>query len=121
MYTHENYLWGLVAYALGFLCILPALIIATRWAIPWSIPRNVVRLFFAALLLTPARAYTDMYYLAPAWMVAAFEFVRPSSVEGPARAITAIVVSFAVLLLIYATWLLASRFLIQPRFRSVKR
>lgn len=114
MYSHENYIWGLVAYGVGFICILPMVLIVTRKLIPWTVPRNLIRLFFVALLLTPVKAYTDMYYLAPAWMVAAFEFVRPTSVEGPARAVSVIVLSFGALVLAYLLWLIV-RHIVYPR------
>jgi hypothetical protein len=39
-------------------------------------------------------------------MVVLFEFVRPSSVEGAARALTPIVVTFAGLIAVYMAWLL---------------
>lgn len=111
MYTHENYQWGLVAYVLGFLLILPLVFSITRVLIPWAIPRNLVRLAFAAVLLTPVRAYTDMYFLAPAWMVAFFEYFKPTSVEGPARAVTPIVICFAALLVAYLGWIFLRHFL----------
>lgn len=114
MYTDENYLWGLVAYGLGFLLILPMLLWATRFVIPWRGVRTVVRLFFVALLITPVRAYTDMHYLAPAWLVAGFEFFQPTSPEGPARSIVPILVVFAGLLLVALVWHLVRR---KPRGR----
>lgn len=110
MYSHENYLWGLVAYGLGFLLLLPLMLRFTRFVIPWKSLRTVVLLLFLAVLLTPVKAYNDMYFLAPAWMVALFEFVRPSSVEGSARAVTPIVVVFAGLLLAALAWVLLRRY-----------
>jgi len=104
MYSQENYIWGLVAYGMGFLMILPALLWVTRVTVPWQIPRALVRLFFVALLLTPVKAYNDMHFLAPAWVVAAFEFMKPSSVEGPARALTPMVVVFAGLVVACCLW-----------------
>jgi len=104
MYSHENYIWGLVAYAVGFLFMLPLLLFMARALIPWRILRHVLGLFFAALLLTPVKAYTDMYFLAPAWIVAAFELARPTSIEGPARALTPMVVVFVGLLAAYMAW-----------------
>ncbi len=109
MYTDENYLWGLVAYGLGFLLILPMLLWATRFVIPWRGVRTVVRLFLVALLITPVRAYTDMHYLAPAWLVAGFEFFQPTSPEGPARSVAPIVIVFAALLLVALIWHLVQR------------
>jgi len=101
MYTHENYIWGLVAYGVGFLLMLPFFLLIARALIPWRIPRDLVGLLIAAVLLTPARAYTDMYFLAPAWIVAAFELAQPTSIEGPARALTPMAVVFAVLVAVY--------------------
>lgn len=93
MYTHENYTWGLVAYGIGFVLALPLWFKFTRWAIPWAFPRTLARILFAVLLLTPVRAYTDMDFLAPAWLVAMFEFFKPTSVDGPARALTPLVIA----------------------------
>ena len=106
MYTMENYVWGLVAYGLGCLLILPLTWKLTRVLIPWSPPRVIVRLFAAAFLLTPVNAYEDMDFLAPAWVVAGFEMVRPTTVEGPFRAIMPMLAVFVAALVLYGVYLL---------------
>lgn len=104
MYTHENYTWGLVAYGIGFALALPLWFKLTRLAFPWPFPRTLARLLFAVLLLTPVRAYTDMDFLAPAWLVAFFEFFKPTSVDGPARALTPLTVALAVAFALALAW-----------------
>ena len=115
MYTDENYLWGLVAYGIGFLCLVPLLYKVSTKLLPWRFLRYLFWLLVIAVLLTPVRAYTDMDFLAPAWIVALFEFVRPTSQEGPARAITPIVIAIGGLLL-----LLLSSYLVAVFFRRRK-
>lgn len=100
MYTNENYLWGLVAYGVGFLLMMPLLYKLSRAVLPWRFLRQLFWVLVIAALLTPVRAYTDMAFLAPAWMVALFEFIRPMSQEGPARAVTPIVMAGGGLLLL---------------------
>ncbi|MCK9564166.1 MAG: hypothetical protein M0R02_15750 [Bacteroidales bacterium] len=107
MYTMENYVWGLVAYGLGCLLMLPLTWRLTRLLIPWSPPRVIVRLFAAAFLLTPVKAYEDMDFLAPAWVVAGFELVRPTTVEGPFRAIMPMLAVFLAGVLLYVGFVLA--------------
>jgi len=84
MYTTENYVWGLLVYLLGFLILLPI-----GWhftgKIPWSTVRHLTRLVCIVLAVTPAKAYTDMYFLAPAWIVIAFELLSPTTEAGAAR------------------------------------
>lgn len=115
MYSQENYFWGLVVYGLGFLLIVPALYHVLRVAMPWRPGRVVLWILVAVLLLTPVRAYTDMDFLAPAWVVALFEFVRTTSQEGPARAITPMVVALGGALLAAAGGFFIKRRLIDPR------
>lgn len=107
MYTYENYIWGLVAYGLGCLLVLPLTWKLTRLAISWSPPRMILRLLLAAFFLTPIKAYQDMDYLAPAWVVAAFEMVRPTTVEGPFRAIMPMLAVFLALVGLYGLGMLA--------------
>lgn len=107
MYTMENYVWGLVAYGLGCLLMLPLTWKLTRLLIPWGPPRAIVRLFAAALLLTPVKAYEDLHFLAPAWVVAGFELVQPTTVEGPFRAIMPMLVVFFAAVLLYLGFVLA--------------
>jgi len=115
MYTLENYIWGLVAYALGCLLILPACWKTTRVLIPWAPPRAIVRLLLAALILTPVKAYEDMMFIAPARVVATFEVFRPSTVEGPFRAIMPVVAVFLGLVMLYILVVLARYFVRRGR------
>jgi hypothetical protein len=103
MYSIENYIWGLVAYLLGFLMMLPLGWKLTGF-IPWSWPRRVLRTFLFALFLTPVKAYPDVGFLAPAWVVAAFELFQPSSELGALRALVPILVVFVVLLAALVAW-----------------
>ncbi len=107
MYTMENYVWGLVAYGLGCLLVLPLCWKLTRALIPWTPPRVITRLFIAVFLLTPVRAYEDTQFFAPAWVVAGFEAVRPTTVEGPFRAIMPMLAVFVAVVALYGAWLLA--------------
>lgn len=89
MYSEENYIWGLVAYGLGVVLVLPAMLKVTALVMPWkflSPLKLVVRAFFVVLLVTPVYAYKETTFFAPAWMVAAFETISPSTPEGPALA-----------------------------------
>ncbi len=110
MYSQENYLWGLVAYGLGILLVMPAMFKVTGWVMPWKPLRVVLRVFFTALLITPVRAYSDVEFLAPAWVVAVFETIRPTSEQGPALAYAALSISFAGLLMVTAGYYLARYF-----------
>ena len=118
MYTYENYIWGLVAYGLGHLLVLPLTWKLTRLAIPCSPPRMILRLLLAAFFLTPVRAYKEMDFLAPAWVVAAFEMVRPTTVEGPVRAIMPMLALFLALVGLYGLAMLA-RYVLGRRVREV--
>lgn len=104
MYSHENYLWGLVAYGLGFLLLLPLIFTIAKVVMPWRVPRNLILIFLFTLLLTPVRAYTDMSFLAPAWMVTALEIIKPTTPEGAARALTPLAVTYVALSLSYIGW-----------------
>ncbi|MAT51591.1 MAG: hypothetical protein CMK32_10455 [Porticoccaceae bacterium] len=119
MYTDENYLWGMVAYGLGCLLLLPPAWIISRRIIPWRIPRNSLRILLLAVLFTPVRAYTDMHFLAPAWVVMAFEFVQPTTPEGPVRALMPLLSVFLGLLVVYLLFTLLRRLL--PGNRQKRR
>lgn len=95
MYSTENYLWGGVAYLLGVLMLTPLLWWLTR-AIAWHPVRAFFRILVLAFFLTPAFPYQDMTYLAPAWAVAMFEWVKPQSAEGVWRGLLPIGFSFAI-------------------------
>ena len=111
MYTEENYFWGLVIYGLGVLLMMPAMIKVTGFIMPWKPLRVVLRVFFVALLVTPVYAYKDVEFLAPAWVVAPFELVRPTSEEGPAMAFAAFSAVFASGLLLVGAFYLLRHFL----------
>ncbi len=95
MYSQENYIWGLVAYVLGVLLVSPAMIKVTGFIMPWRPLRALLRVFFFTLLLTPVLAHQGSHFLAPAWTVALFEIVRPTTPEGPATALAMLVSMFA--------------------------
>lgn len=111
MYTQENYYWGLVAYGLGVLLLLPMTWWLSRVLLPWRIARDLFRLVALALMLTPVRAYEDVNYLAPAWVVAAFEFLRPTTDMGPARALAPLAMALIAVCGLYLLWVLARRLL----------
>jgi len=72
MYTQEEYLYGWLAYLLGVVVLVICGWIITA-KIPWRELRNLIRLLAIVTLLVPWYANTDMEYLAPAWIIAAFE------------------------------------------------
>lgn len=111
MYSDENYLWGLVAYGLGCILMAPLLYKLSLKLLPWRFLRYFFWILLFAVFLTPVRAYTDMTFLAPAWMVALFEFIRPTSQEGPARAVTPIVMAGAALFLTMLVLYVAAAYL----------
>ncbi|KJS07687.1 MAG: hypothetical protein VR73_08325 [Gammaproteobacteria bacterium BRH_c0] len=110
MYTVENYIWGLVAYSLGCLLIAPLLWKFSRVALRWTPLRILFGLFVAAFLLTPIKAYQDMDFIAPAWVVAGFEMVRPTTVEGPFRALMPMMAAFLGLVLLYILFVVTRHF-----------
>ncbi len=97
MYTTENYLWGLLIYLLGFLILLPF-----GWhytgKIPWRTCRDLTRLFFIVLALAPAKAYSDLNFLAPVWIVIAFEWLQPSTDAGAVRPLIPLALIFLIAL-----------------------
>jgi hypothetical protein len=95
MYSEENYFWGVVAYVLGVLLVCPAMIKVTGFIMPWRPLRDILRVFFITLLFTPVLAYNDSSFMAPAWTVALFEIVRPTSPEGPAAPLALLASVFA--------------------------
>jgi len=96
MYTPENYFWGCVAYVLGVLMAAPFIWWATH-RIPWYPLRAFFRMLSLALLLTPAFPYEGMTYLAPAWVSAAFELIKPTMEHGVRRVLIPVGFSFSVL------------------------
>lgn len=110
MYTVENYVWGLVAYSLGCLLIAPLLWRFSRVVLRWMPLRILFALFMAAFFLTPIKAYEDMDFIAPAWVVAGFEMVQPTTVEGPFRALMPMMAVFLGLVLLTIVFVVARRF-----------
>lgn len=110
MYSVENYIWGLVAYSLGCLLIAPLLWKFSQVVLRWTPLRILFGLLLAAFFLTPIRAYEDMNFIAPAWVVAGFEMVRPTTVEGPVRALMPMMAVFIGLVLLYIFFVIARRF-----------
>jgi hypothetical protein len=104
MYTPENYYWGIAVYIAGVLLMAPFIWKAVAAIFRWRGLTALVRLMVFTFLLVPVRAYPDMDYLAPAWVVMAFEFIRPSSIEGPARAIAPLVMTYLGLVIAYIGW-----------------
>lgn len=110
MYTVENYIWGLVAYSLGCLLIAPLLWKFSKVVLRWMPLRILFGLLLAAFFLTPIKAYEDMHFIAPAWVVAGFEMVQPTTVEGPVRALMPMMAVFLGLVLLYIAFVVARRF-----------
>ncbi len=107
MYSMENYFWGSLGYILGVLMVLPLVWRCTR-ALPWHPLRAGIRVLVLAVLLTPARPYPDKIFLAPAWAVAVFEVIQPTTVEGPLKGVLPITTYFlgllALELIIWSLW-----------------
>ncbi len=74
MYTQSEYLYGWLFYLLGV-----CLIMGCWWYLTAGIRHGLVRTLLRALgvtfFLVPWYASSDMDYLAPAWLIAAFEGV----------------------------------------------
>ncbi len=74
MYTEQEYLYGWLFYALGAL-----LLIGSFWwltsVIRFRPVRLVLRVVFSVAMFTPWYASDDLEYLAPAWLIAAYEGV----------------------------------------------
>lgn len=72
MYTEQEYLYGWLIYLLGV-----AVIVACGWwltaAIRFKELRQLLRLTAIVTFLVPWYADPDLEYLAPAWLIAAFE------------------------------------------------
>ena len=110
MYSVENFVWGLTAYSIGCLLIAPLMWKFSKVVLRWTPLRIVFGLLLAAFFLTRIKAYEDMSFIAPAWVVAGFEMVRPTTVEGPFRALMPMMAVFLGLLLIYIFFVVARRF-----------
>jgi small-conductance mechanosensitive channel len=105
VYTTENYVWGLVAYVLGVLMLMPLLWWATRRLL-WHPIKAFFRLLVITFLLTPTFPYQDMNHLAPAWVVGVFEIIKPQTSAGVWRGVLPITICFIVIYTIYiGLWL----------------
>ena len=96
MYTQDEYFYGWLLYLLGV-----ALLMVCGWTltarIPWREFRQLLRLLAGVTLLVPWYATQEMRYLAPAWIIAAFEGVFDNNfwrAGGPL--LSALVVALAV-------------------------
>jgi hypothetical protein len=102
MYTQEEYLYGWLAYLLG-----AAVLIVCGWMITakisWSGLRGLIRLLAVVALLVPWYADAGMTYLAPAWIIAAFEGIFEGNfwrAGGPL--LSALAVAFAMGVVVWA-------------------
>lgn len=100
MYTPENYLWGMVGYYVGCLLVLLYLW-RFRKLIPGRHFRGLCLLFIATVILVPITAYTDGYYLAPAWFVSLFEGLTEATEQGYMRGVKPIAFCYLVALCVY--------------------
>lgn len=74
MYTQEEYFYGWLFYLLGVFIMMSCGVWLTRGLrITWL--RQVIRVGFLALFITPWYADPELSYLAPAWIIAGFEGV----------------------------------------------
>lgn len=72
MNAEQEYLYGWLFYLLGVVVVMGCgwLLTARLRNAPL---RHLLRVLAAAILLTPWYAAPDLHYLAPAWIIAAFE------------------------------------------------
>jgi hypothetical protein len=106
MYSMENYIWGLVAYVLGVLMLTPLIWWLSR-AIPWHPVKAFFRILVLVFLLTPAYPIDNTLYLAPAWSISLFEFVKPHTEQGILRGLLPIAWCFGVIYTVdLCLWLL---------------
>ncbi|MBC6904488.1 hypothetical protein DWB84_03280 [Saccharophagus sp. K07] len=104
MYTQEEYLYGWLMYAGGAL-----LLIVCGWVltarIPWNSLRQIIRALGITTLCVPWYADADKQYLAPAWIIAAFEGLFDKNfwrAGGPLLSALAVAFAMAVLILVIA-------------------
>lgn len=102
MHTPEDYLYGWLIYLVS-----AAVLIICGWImtakISWGGLRGLIRLLAVVTLLVPWYADANMTYLAPAWIIAAFEGIFEGNfwrAGGPL--VSALTVSFAVGLVVWA-------------------
>lgn len=74
MYTEQEYLYGWLFYLLGV-----AIILACGWWLTWGMRfkplRQWLRVAAVVTFLVPWEVAPELDYLAPAWLIAAFEGV----------------------------------------------
>ena len=96
MYTQEEYLYGWLAYLAGVLIlVLCGWMITAK--IPWAGLRGLIRLLAIVTLLVPWYADAEMSYLAPAWIIAAFEGIfEDNFLRAGGPLLSALAVAFVV-------------------------
>lgn len=109
MYTQEEYLYGWLFYGAGaLLLILCGWIITAR--IPWRELRQLLRLTAVISLIVPWYADAGMTFLAPAWVIAAFEGIFEGNFW---RAGGPLLSALAVALAVAIVWQVMARFFIR--------
>ncbi|MCB1614777.1 MAG: hypothetical protein KDI30_02070 [Pseudomonadales bacterium] len=82
--SYNDYLTAWAVYIFASAGLIWTGFIWTRWIQPAFLRRSV-RMLATLTLLTPYQSYTDMDYLAPAWIILVFE----SATNGPDAALRA--------------------------------
>lgn len=72
MYTQSEYLYGWLFYLLGVVLVMGCWWYLTA-GIRFRLVRTLLRVLGLIFFLVPWYASSDMDYLAPAWLIAAFE------------------------------------------------
>lgn len=106
MFTQEEYLYGWLFYLLGVLIVMVCGWILTA-RLKWPIVRHLLRLIVGVALVVPWYAAPEMDYLAPAWLICAFEGIFEGEgafwrAGGPL--LSALGVALVIYLLCYALW-----------------
>lgn len=103
MYSMENYIWGLVVYALGAGIVF--------WYSTWLLGhlryrhiRNVLNLLVFALVFTPIQPYAEQSFLAPAFVTLVFESMLLGSEEEPLRGLIPIFFVYGLLIFGYVVY-----------------
>jgi hypothetical protein len=101
MYTEQDYLYGWLFYLLGVLIVL-----GCGWWMTSSMrskeARQLLRLSAVVIFTVPWYASPDLDYLAPAWLIAAYEgiFERPEAFwRAGAPLLTALTIVIAIALI----------------------
>lgn len=105
MYTQEEYLYGWLFYLLG----VGVVMLCGWWLtakLRWMALRNLLRISVGVALLVPWYAAESTDYLAPAWIIAAFEGIFDGSFwRAGSPLLLAIGVAAVVYFIGYAIWL----------------